>query len=473
MSIDRASIFAERYRANPVALQQAVLGVGGQTVTDPYTALRALQLLKQSQAMQSAQAAQAPTNTPSIAAEAVTPQPNQPMQGLNAGLGAMPVPTSNYAMGGMVAFADGGTPMQHYVERGLTDSKVSDEEAFFRASERGDGLETAGTEEDAVRPLVGEGDPDIIKQGMYDLKNRPTVKFGNRLEETKALARAYAEAGGPDIYGPQLERLKAREGEGLKAKDQGLGLSLLKAAAAMSQGNNLGRGVAAAAGAFSDSYNEILKQSRAEQEHRDAMQFHLADAQRKDKLGQFSLAATATHQARMEAIAAQNAEDKRLALQVQLQALGNRGAKTTGAQINPTNLLFNAKEEYRLNPTPENAAKVKNAEQAIEKTKTTNANIFSVSDITGNKAAQGETGLDIKQQQVADQQKKLHGEELRKIKRSIEYLDANPATKEQMVEAIDEKYPLAKHGKVIAPTPAAARPTRSGNIPLPSGFIPD
>jgi hypothetical protein len=466
MSIDRASIFAERYRANPIALQQAVLGVGGQTVTDPYTALRALQLLKQSQAMQSAQAAQAPTNEPSIAAEAVTPQPNQPTPtGLNAGLGAMPVPTSNYAMGGMVAFADGGTPMQHYVERGLTDSNVSDEDAYYRRAERGDDLETAGTEEDAVRPLVGEGDPDIIKQGMYDLKNRPTVKFGDRLQDTKELAKAYAEAGGPDIYGPQLERLKAREGEGLKAKDQGLGLSLLKAAAAMSQGNNLGRGVAAAAGAFSDSYNEVLKQARVEQEHRDAMQFHLADAQRKDKLGQFSLAATATHQARMEAIAAQNAEDKRLALQVQLQALGNRGAKTPSAGRADAQRLEALTQELIQKGMDPVKAKAEAARYQIKESQ--NKNVFSVSDITGNKAAQGETGLDIKQQQVADQQKKLHGEELRKIKRSIDYLDANPATREQMVEAIDEKYPLAKHGKTTGKT------TSGGNISLPSGFKED
>jgi hypothetical protein len=455
MSIDRASIFAERYRANPVALQQAVLGIGGQTVTDPYTALRALQLLKQSQAMQSAQAAQAPTNMPSIAAEAVTPQPNQPMQGLNAGLGAMPVPTSNYAMGGMVAFADGGVP--HF--DGEKGSLVVDNEPANLGNYSG-----PVTTADGVQELLGDADPTTLQGGLDALKNRPTVKFGDRLQDTKELAKAYAEAGGPDIYGPQLERLKAREDEGLKAKDQGLGLSLLKAAAAMTQGNNFVRAAGNAAGAFGDSYNEMIKQSRAEQEHRDAMRFHLADAQRKDKLGQFSLAATATHQGRMEAIAAQNAEDKRLALQVQLQAGINKG-KTGGAGSFDVNALKAKTAKYVKQGMDPVDAEDKAANDILSSKQY--KNVFSVSDIVGNKAEQGVTGLDIKQQQVADQQKKLHGEELRKIKRSIEYLDANPATKEQMVEAIDEKYPLAKHGKT------AGKATSGGNISLPSGFVAD
>ena len=353
MSIDQSLIYAKRFETDPTPLKQAVLGTSPQGLDiDPYTALRALQHIDQSRQMQMAQAAQ-----------------QAPMANAQPSI-ADDVLAKTFGTGGIVAFAHGGTPMQHYLEGGETSDKVSDEDAFFRRAERGDDLETAGTEEDGVKPLIGEGDSSTIQKGLYTLRNKPTVKFGDRAEETKALAKMYAEAGGPDIYGPELERLKAREGEGLKAKDQGLGLSLLKASAAMAQGNNLGRAVAGAAGAFGESYHDVLKEQKAEQEHRDAMRFHLADAQRKDKLGQFSLAANATHQARMEALAAQNAEDKRLALEVQLQALSNRGAKT-GSQISPTNLVFNAREEYRLNPTPENAAKVKNAEASVEKTKTT------------------------------------------------------------------------------------------------------
>ena len=451
MSIDRASIFAERYRANPVALQQAVLGVGGQTVTDPYTALRALQLLKQSQAMQSAQAAQAPTNMPSIAAEAVTPQPNQPMQGLNAGLGAMPVPTSNYAMGGMVAFADGGVP--HF--DGDEGSLVVDNE-----------------------PANLGGDYTVMDPYMERVRGiQPHVidKDADNSAIANEMRRAQGIMGRGDPYAEFRTKLASEEAGSAGELEKGKGLAMLQAAGAILEPGGLARGLGKAGQAFSAAYGDVLKADRAAKQARSQMRFNLADAERKEKLGLYKDAAASIAAGHANAIKGQQFEIDKIKAEGTLAAAQARlkAGNKAGAQISPTNLLFNAKEEYRLNPTPENAAKVKNAEHSIDKTKTTNANIYSVSDITGNKAAQGETGLDIKQQQVADQQKKLHGEELRKIKRSIEYLDANPATKEQMVEAIDEKYPLAKHGKVIAPTPAAARPTRSGNIPLPSGFIPD
>ena len=430
MSIDQSVIYAKRYEADPTPLKQAVLGASPQGLDiDPYTALRALQHIGQAKQMQMAQQAQqapAANAQPSIADATLA---------------------KTFGNGGIVAFAMGGVPVQHF------DIGGSDEDAYYRRQQAGDDLETAGTEEDGVKSLVGEGDPDIIKQGMYDLQNRPKAKFGDRAEEIKALARTYAEAGGPDIYGPELERLKVREGEGLKARDQGLGLSLLKAAAAMSQGNNLGRGVAAAAGAFSDSYNEMLKQSRAEQEHRDAMRFHLADAQRKDKMGQFSLAATATHQGRMEAFAAQQAEDKRLALQVQLQALGNRGAKT-GAQINPTNLLTQRQDEYDANPTKENLARLISADNAVKKTnaKTNVTNVYSgyvggeqprgkIEETKANTltAAQEETAVKNAEKEIKDSTGYASAPALNKLKRT------NPTEYDTQMNTI-RRNAYIKHG---------------------------
>jgi hypothetical protein len=437
MSIDQSLIYAKRFETNPTPLKQAVLGASPQGLDiDPYTALRALQHIDQARQMQMAQQAQqapAANAQPSIADATLA---------------------KTFGNGGIVAFAMGGTPMQHYAIRGLTDSDVSDEEAYYRRQQAGDDLDTAGTEEDGVKSLVGtDANPDIVKQGMYDLQNRPKVKFGDRNEETKALAKMYAEAGGPDIYGPELERLKAREGEGLKAKDQGLGLSLLKAAAAMSQGNNLGRAAANAAGAFGESYNEMIKQSRAEQEHRDAMRFHLADAQRKDKLGQFSLAANATHQGRMEAIAAQNAEDKRLALQVQLQALGNRGAKT-GAQINPTNLLYGAQTAYDENPTKENLSKLNAAKKAIEATnaKTNLTNVYSgyvggeqpkgkleEAKVNTLSAAQEETAVKNAEKEIKDSTGYASAPALNKLKRT------NPTEYDTQMNTI-RRNAYIKHG---------------------------
>jgi hypothetical protein len=74
--IDQASVFADRFRNNRQALQAAVLGQN--SGVDPYTALRALQLLKESDSMQMAQQGQQPTEAPSLLQEAMQP-PQMPM----------------------------------------------------------------------------------------------------------------------------------------------------------------------------------------------------------------------------------------------------------------------------------------------------------------------------------------------------------------------------------------------------------
>jgi hypothetical protein len=116
--IDQASVFADRFRNNRQALQAAVLGQN--SGVDPYTALRALQLLKESDSMQMAQQGQQPTEAPSLLQEAMQPPqmpmgmavPGQQMSQApqqSGGLEAIPVPDQMFsgAGGGIVAFAAG------------------------------------------------------------------------------------------------------------------------------------------------------------------------------------------------------------------------------------------------------------------------------------------------------------------------------------------------------------------------------
>lgn len=116
--IDQASVFADRFRDNRQALQAAVLGQN--SGVDPYTALRALQLLKESDSMQMAQQGQQPTEGPSLLQEAMQPPqmpmgmavPGQQMSQApqqSGGLEAMPVPEQDFAGGGIIAFARGGS----------------------------------------------------------------------------------------------------------------------------------------------------------------------------------------------------------------------------------------------------------------------------------------------------------------------------------------------------------------------------
>jgi len=129
--IDKASVFAERFRYTPGLLQASVMGQGTDPSLDPYTALRALQLIKESNAMMMARQAEGPTEAPSLAAQAVEPQgleamlpmgapvgqmPQEAPQETYGGVASMPTPDDGFAGGGIVAFAGGGTPRTTYTQ---------------------------------------------------------------------------------------------------------------------------------------------------------------------------------------------------------------------------------------------------------------------------------------------------------------------------------------------------------------------
>jgi hypothetical protein len=122
--IDQASVFADRFKNNRQALQAAVLGQN--SGVDPYTALRALQLLKESDSMQMAQQGQQPTESPSLLQEAMQqpqglagmpigqPVPGQQMPQQmgqpmpeDSGIGQLPAGDMEFAGGGILAFAAG------------------------------------------------------------------------------------------------------------------------------------------------------------------------------------------------------------------------------------------------------------------------------------------------------------------------------------------------------------------------------
>ena len=146
MGIDKASILADRYKDNRGQLAAVLMGqpVQDQSI-DAYSALRAMQLLKESDRMAMAQQARGPSGEqPSLAEAAVTPDqsaglagmmgqpvmgqqpqqaqmPQQPMQAASGGLASMPTSDEDYAEGGMVAFAAGGRPSSaDYLEKAFS-----------------------------------------------------------------------------------------------------------------------------------------------------------------------------------------------------------------------------------------------------------------------------------------------------------------------------------------------------------------
>ena len=130
--IDKASVLAERYRENRAPLTAVLMGQPVQDQQlDAYSALRAMQILKETDRMMMAQQARGPSGEqPSLAELAVAPDqqmammgapvmaqqpqqapmPQQPMQAASGGLAGMPMSDDDYAEGGIVAFASGGRP---------------------------------------------------------------------------------------------------------------------------------------------------------------------------------------------------------------------------------------------------------------------------------------------------------------------------------------------------------------------------
>ena len=130
--IDKASVLAERYKENRGPLTAVLMGQPVQDKQlDAYSALRAMQILKETDRMALAQQARGFSGEqPSLAETAVMPDPqvammgapvmrqqpqqapvaSQVMQAASGGLASMPTSDDDYCDGGIVAFASGGRP---------------------------------------------------------------------------------------------------------------------------------------------------------------------------------------------------------------------------------------------------------------------------------------------------------------------------------------------------------------------------
>ena len=238
--IDKASILADRYKDNRGQLAAALMG---QPVNDPsidaYSALRAMQLLKESDRMMMAQQARGPSGEqPSLAEDAVMPDQQmammgapvmtqqapmmqQPMQAASGGLAGMPTSDDDYAEGGIVAFASGGRPSSaDYLK-----------EAFANIPQP---------------TSIGEREAGITSQRDY-------------------VNRLY----GVDRMAPYLEDIAKERRELSGNKDKNLGYALLTAAQAVVAKPSTGKGLAsivpglaAAGAAFGSEMQKFEKEER-------------------------------------------------------------------------------------------------------------------------------------------------------------------------------------------------------------------
>lgn len=334
--IDQASVFAERFRSNPQILQATVLGQGNVPGLDPYTALNALKLIKESNMMAMAGRAQQPTSSPSIVAEALAPAPSP--QGLGAmvpntmgqmppgapqglaamapqqrapvmqrsgGLAGMPTPEENYAEGGIVAFQDRG-----YVNPNLTANMPTPAVSANPSYSEGEGE----SEQDDYLAMLdelegGEGSPAGLAAA-----NKLTLATARRIasrdlrdlspKEAKELyATKYKEitdAAGPSPYAGMRADIAEQGKERAASLEFAKGEALLQAAADVLEGNNAIRGIAKGGARFAKVYGEAQRADKAAKRSMAQMEFHINDAERKERMGNSRAATTAVENARKD-----------------------------------------------------------------------------------------------------------------------------------------------------------------------------
>jgi hypothetical protein len=342
--IDMASVYAERYKTQPHMLQAAVMGQSPDPKLDPYTALNALKLVKESQRMAMAGQAQQPTSSPSIVAEALAPAPSaqglgamvpntmgqgapgapqglaamaaqrppipqqSPMQAASGGLASMPTSEDDYAEGGIVAFQAGGKTAgaeRDYTQEVL-DSIANDQRVAAYGTEQEPGWYSSNRVSEPDEVDDGEtGGTDTGFLAAQRLANKRIAGLGQvqRKEfDQEGFIKRYMDRvkkeGGENIYAAELARGPEDEADRARARRTGEANALFTAAGKVLKGRNLAEGASEALPAYGSSMNEVEKLDQAAKQANAKYQFALKDAQRKERMGDIRGAAAAAELAR-------------------------------------------------------------------------------------------------------------------------------------------------------------------------------
>ena len=364
MGIDMASVYAAKYRKNPDVLRAAVMGQSPDRSLDSYTALNALKLVKEADMMAMSGQAQQPTSAPSIVAQNLAPPPMQqglgamvpgamggqgmppqgmPPQGMPQQRAPMPQPTMQAASGGLAGMY---TPEEDYAEGGIV-AFQSGGPAYTGSSDgavafAGSPAVDAGSFDDYMATLAtGDGAPSPTAlsraQDRLDKYMNFTPKEMSEKEQEAFLDRYMArvkKAGGEDIYAPAKERLKTREGALAGDRRTGEGMALLTAAGKILKGRNLAEGASEALPAYAQQIGEVRRAEQQEMRAIEQMNFALADAERKERMGDSRGAQAALAEARKFQQDANRAQGDKLRYGADIAARTvqySRPAKATGS----------------------------------------------------------------------------------------------------------------------------------------------
>jgi hypothetical protein len=282
----------------------------------------------------------------------------------------MYIPEEDYAAGGIVAFDKGGLnreltlpPGTEYdpEETGIYAEGMPNSSAIDRAQER------------------------LDEYMNFEPKEMTATEQEAFLD--RYMARAKRDAG-EDIYTPAKERLKTREGALAGDRRFGEGMAYLTAAGKILKGRNLAEGASEAAPAFAQQLGESRRAEQQEKRAIEQMNFALADAQRKERMGDNRGAQAALAEARKFQQDANRAKGDKLRYGADIAARTVGYSKASGKGANAAKLaerLADAEEAYAMDPSKENKARLDALSSAAAKMKSSTS--FSTSENAPGKQA--------------------------------------------------------------------------------------
>jgi hypothetical protein len=292
------------------------------------------------------------------------------MQAASGGLAGMYTPEEDYAAGGIVAFDKGGLNRELTLPPG---TEYDPEETGIYA-----GGEPNSSAIDRAQDRLNE-------YMNFEPKEMTATEQEAFLD--RYMARAKRDAG-EDIYTPAKEELKTRRQALAGDRRFGEGMAYLTAAGKILKGRNLAEGASEAAPAFAQQLGESRRAEQQEKRAIEQMNFALADAQRKERMGDNRGAQAALAEARKFQQDANRAKGDKLRYGADIAARTVGYSKTSGKGANAAKLaerLADAEEAYAMDPSKENKARLDALSSAAAKMKSSTS--FSTSENAPNKQA--------------------------------------------------------------------------------------
>lgn len=301
---------------------------------------------------------------------------------------------------------------------------------------------------------MGEYKPEQLTQDELD----ELIRKRFALEQKLAGASPY---GGIEKY------MSEAQADRPQAMEQAKGLAALKAMSAIVQPGGFIRGLAGAGGVAGDTMEKAYQADRAEKRALASMQFNMADAQRKERMGMTRSAMDAATQAQRDKREANKAHLQGLSNQATASARLAQAAKPTG-QKGPSEpklaeQLGAAEIAYGQNPTPENRIKVVALRSAVAQAKTSDIGSTRASTILSGQEDR-RTEAEIRADIARENQDRQIGDKVLEARTKAQYSPAYLAARTEADRKAVLKRAEDEARAVYSPARPARPPNRQPNV---------